>query len=254
MEPTLLLGTIFSIINAGIYFYVAYSLSKRRVIVPDARLAWIFFVVWWCAMAGNSLATGILNLIGAIGLTSLPLFLTFAQFNNLLLCVALCGLMYYLIYIFTGNKKVLVPLIIGYILCYLLLMYYYNVREPIGVSIHRWNVGIDYEQPRTGPFLTLLLILLVVPQILGSLAYFTLYFRVKETTQKYRVALVSWSIIVWFLSAFIASIFGLSEYDWWQILSKLIGLGAALMILMAYQPIDWIKNRLGVESIVEERS
>ena len=111
---------------------------------------------------------------------------------------------------------------------------------------------MNYQQQPTGPFFTLMAIMLVFPQIIGSLAYFTLYFRVKEPTQKYRVALVSWSIIVWFLSSFIASISGLSQYDWWQILSRLIGLGATLTILVAYQPLNWIKTRLGVSSIVEE--
>jgi hypothetical protein len=160
--------------------------------------------------------------------------------------------MYYLIYIFTGNKKVLAPLTIAYIVYYVLFMYYLNISIPVSVSINRWSVGVNYQQHPTGPFVTLMLILFVFPQIIGSLAYFTLYFRVKEPTQKYRVVLVSWSIIIWFLSSFIASISGLSQYDWWQILSRLIGLGATLTILMAYQPITWIKNRLGVSSIAEE--
>lgn len=252
MEPTLLLGTLFSIVSAGIYFYVGRSLSQRHVVSPDARLAWILFVVWWYAFAGTSLANAILNLLGAIGLTSLPLFLTFTQLEILAACVALYGLMYYLVYIFTGNKKVLAPLTIAYITYYVLFMYYLNVSVPVSVSIGRWSVGVHYQQQPTGPFFTLMAIMLVFPQIIGSLAYFTLYFRVKEATQKYRVALVSWSIIIWFLSSFIASISGLSQYDWWQILSRLIGLGATLTILMAYQPINWIKNHLGVSSIVEE--
>ena len=100
--------------------------------------------------------------------------------------------------------------------------------------------------------MTLIVILLIFPQVIAGIAYFTLYFSVKEVTQKYRVAVVSGSIIIWFLSAFIASISGLSQYDWWQIASRLIGLGATLAILMAYRPIPWIKQRLGVESIAEE--
>lgn len=251
-EPTLLFGTIFSIVSAGIYFYVGHSLSRRRVVLPDARIAWTLFVVWWYASAGVSFTSAMLNLVGAIGLTSLPIFLTFTQLNILAACAGFYGLMYYLSYIFTGNKKVLVPLTLAYIVYYGLLMYYLNVSNPIGVSIDRWSVNLDYQQEAVTPLAIFLAILLVFPQIIGSLAYFTLYFRVKEITQKYRVALVSWSIIIWFLSAFIASIAGLSQYDWWQILSRLIGLGATLTILLAYQPTNWIKNRFGVSSIGEE--
>ncbi len=43
-----------------------------------------------------------------------------------------------------------------------------------------------------------------------------------------------------------------SQQEWWQIVSRLIGLGAALAILLAYEPVRWIKHRLGVASITDE--
>lgn len=100
----------------------------------------------------------------------------------------------------------------------------------------------------------MVLVLLVFPQIIGGLAYFTLYFRVKDPAQKYRIALVAWSIIIWFASAFLASISGLAQFDWWQIVSRLIGLGAALATLMAYQPPGWIQHRLGRAVAAEENA
>ncbi len=251
-EPTLLFGTIFSFASAGIYFYVGRTLNRRRVISPDARLAWTLFVVWWYALAGTTFASGVLNLFGALGLTSLPLFMTFTQVSLLAICVALYGLMYYLVYLFTGNNKILSPLTIIYMAYYILLMYYVNLSTPVSVEIGRWSVTLKYQQQPTGPFVIVLLLLLVFPQIVGAVAYFSLYFRVKEVTQKYRVALVSASIVVWFSSSILASLSGLTQYDWWQIVSRLIGLGATLTILMAYRPANWIKQRLGVSSIVEE--
>jgi hypothetical protein len=252
LQPTLIIGAIFSLASAGIYFYVGHSLSRRHVASQDARLAWNLFVVWWYALAGTTLAGAVLSLLGALSITDLPLFLTFTQLNLLAICIALHGLIYYLLYLFTGSRKVLAPLTIFYIAYYILLTYYINSREPVSVLVGKWNTTLAYQQSLTGPFFAVILILLVVPQIIGAAAYFTLYFRVKEATQKYRVAVVSWSIIIWFLSAFIASISGLSQYDWWQITSRLIGLSATLAILMAYRPIPWIKQRLGVASIAEE--
>jgi hypothetical protein len=252
LQPTLIIGAIFSLASAGIYFYVGRSLSRRHVATQDARLAWNLFVTWWYALAGTTFAGGVLSLLGATGITDLPLFLTFTQVNLLTICVALHGLIYYLLYLFTGSRKVLAPLTIFYIVYYILLTYYINFLEPISVSVGKWSTTLKYQQSATGPFFTVVLILLVVPQVIAGIAYFTLYFRVKEITQKYRVAVVSWSIIIWFLSTFIASISGLSQYDWWQITSRLIGLSATLAILMAYQPIPWIKQRLGVASIAEE--
>jgi uncharacterized membrane protein HdeD (DUF308 family) len=98
----------------------------------------------------------------------------------------------------------------------------------------------------------ILIVLLLLPQIIGGLAYFTLYFRVSEVTQKYRILLVSWSIIVWFLSPIIALAGGLAQQDWWQLVSRLIGLVAALTILMAYLPPRRLKQRYGIISLPDE--
>jgi hypothetical protein len=195
-----------------------------------------------------------LSLLGAFGITNLQLFVTITQVNFLAICVALYGLMYYLLYLFTGNRRLLTPLTVFYIAYYALLVYWSQSSLPIGVKLGRWSATLNYQQQFTGPLFVAVLLLLVIPQIIGSMAYFSLYFRVKGTTQKYRILLVSWSIIIWFLSAFLASVSGLAQQDWWQIISRVIGLGAALTILMAYQPLGWIKRRFGVTSINEETS
>jgi hypothetical protein len=210
------------------------------------------FIVWWYALAGASFTTGIINLLGAIGQVDLPLFLAFSQVGLLALCVALCGLTYYFIYLFTGSRKALTPLIIFYLSSFTVLMYFVNSSDPTSISIKRWGVTMEYSQQPSGLMIALVVILLVFPQIIGGLAYFTLYFRVKDPTQKYRIAVVSWSILLWFLSSFLEPIAALSQYDWWQIFSRLIGLGVAFAILMAYQPPNWIKNRLGINAISEE--
>ena len=251
-QPTLLFGATLSALSAGIYYYVGRSLSQRRVAAPDARLAWNLFVVWWYALASSTLVGAVLSLLGAFRITELSLFITLTEFNLLAICVGLYGLMYYLLYLFTGNRRLLVPLTLFYIAYYILLVYYVQSRVPVGVNVGRWNAALEYQNPNSGPFFLIVLLLLVFPQILGSLAYFTLYFQVKTATQKYRILLVSWSIIIWFLSAFLASIAGIGQQDWWQVTSRLISLAAALTILLAYEPLPWIKRRLGVTSIVEE--
>jgi hypothetical protein len=177
---------------------------------------------------------------------------TINQVNLLAICIALFGLMYYLLYLFTGSRRLLVPLSLFYIAYYILIMYYVQAREPVAVVVGRWNASLQYAKPAEGPLFVAALLLLVFPQIIGSLAYFTLYFRVQTLTQKYRILLVSWSILIWFLSALLASIAGLGQQDWWQVTSRLIGLFASLAILLAYDPLPWIRRRLGVSSIAEE--
>jgi hypothetical protein len=251
-QPTLLFGAVLSILAASIYYYVGRVLSRRQLSSPDSRTAWQLFVVWWYALAATTFSGALLSLLGAFGFVGLALFTTFTLVNLLAICVGLFGLMYYLLYLFTGNRNLLTPVSVFYMAYYILLIYYVQASEPVRVAVERWRTALVYQNQLRGPLFVVVLLLLLFPQIIGSLAYFTLYFRIRNATQKYRILLVSWSIIIWFLTGFVASISGLSEADWWQIASRLIGLTAALAILLAYQPPDSIKRRWGVTSITEE--
>jgi len=251
-QITHLIGTLFSIASAAIYGYVAARLRQRTISNPGARLAWQLFSLWWYCLAATTLVSGLLHLLGAFNIVSLPPFVALTYVNILLICIALWGLLYYLVYLFTGSRRILVPLTIFYVLYYALLVYTITAGDPAGVEITRWTTQLVYAHPLTGPFFTLALVLLVFPQILASLAYFTLFFHVREATQRYRILLVSWCIILWFGSALVASVAGLSQEDWWQILSRLIGLGAAVGILLAYLPPEIIRRRFGIASIAEQ--
>jgi len=251
-HPTLLFSALFAVIVSVIYGYAGWLLSKRVISSPEAQKAWNLFTVWWYALGVTTLIGGLQNFLGAINLENLPVFLTAAYVNILVICVALWGLLYYLIYLFTGSSRSFTTLIVFYASYYVMLVYYITAGMPHDVNINRWSTSISYSQPQTGPFFGLVIALLLLPQILGGIAYFTLYFRVTSATQKYRVLLVSVSIIVWFLSPLVAVIGGLSQYDWWQLASRFIGLAAALTILAAYLPPRWIKERYGIISLSEE--
>jgi hypothetical protein len=252
IQSTLLFSALVALTAASIYAYVGWQLSQRIVASPQAKLAWGAFTVWWYGVAATTLIGGLLDLFGALGLTLLPLFVTATYINLLVICLALWGLLYYLIYLFTGRSQSLVPLAIFYVIFYTLIVYYITASVPEGILLERWDASVEYRARQTGPFFGLLIILLLLPQILGGFAYFTLYFQMNEATQKYRILLVSWSIIIWFLSPLLALVGGLAEQDWWQIASRLIGLAAALTILMAYQPPAWLKQRYGIISLQEE--
>jgi hypothetical protein len=251
-QSTLFIGTVFALIGGITYIFIGWWLSKRVVSSSGARLAWQAFTIWWFGLAATTLLGAFQNLLGALGHTELPLFITAQYVNTLVACIALWGLVYYLIYLFTGNSRALVPLSVFYMIYYILLIYYYTASVPNSVEIGRWNITLAYDNQLRGPFFVLLATLLLLPQIIGSLAYFTLYFRVSDVTQKYRVLLVSWSIIFWFLTPVIALVGGVMDKDWWQIISRMISLGTALVILMAYLPPRWVKERYGIVSLGDE--
>ena len=251
-QSTLLFSAFFALIAAGIYGYVGWRLSKRVISSSEARLAWGSFTIWWYGLAVTTLIGGFQNLFGLVGLTNLSLFVTAAYINILPACIALWGLLYYLIYLFTGNRRLLPPLAISYIIYYVLLVYYTTASIPDRVEVGRWSTTLINRTPLRGPFFVILAVLLFLPQIIGSIAYLTLYFRVTDVTQKYRILLVSGSIIVWFLSPYAALAGGLSQQDWWQFVSRLIGVAAAATILMAYLPPRWLKQRYGIISLSDE--
>lgn len=252
IQSTLLFSALFALIAAGIYTYIGWRLGKRVVSSSEARLAWVAFTVWWYGLAIVTFLNGLQNLFGAVGLTDLPLFVTASYLNLQVICIALLGLLYYLVYLYTGNQNSLWVLSVFYIVFYILLVYFTNVMVPNGVDVERWSTALSYGGAPSVAFTIVLIVMLIAPPVIGAFAYFMLYFRVTEITQKYRIFLVSWSIIIWFLSPVAAMAGGLSQQDWWELASRLIGLIAASTILMAYLPPRWLTERYGIISLSDE--
>lgn len=247
---TLAAAGVFALAAAAVYAYVGARLARRRV-SAEARRAAMMFSAWWFALAGTTALTGLQVLAAAAGVTALAPYQAIAHLNLLLVCIALAGLMHYLAYLFTG-RDLLVPLAALYGVLYVGLVFILAGAGAQGLEVHRWSVAIDYARPIEGTTRIALVALILVPQLLGALAYFSLYFRMREPTQRYRIALVSWSIIGWFGSALVASSSGLAQADEWQLASRAIGLLAALTILLAYHPPAFVRRRYGIVSITEE--
>lgn len=250
-SATLLASAVFSLLAACVYAYVGWRLSRRRV-TGEAAIAAGLFTVWWYALGLSTAISAALTAQVALGEPDVAFFAAGTYLNLLIITVALWGLLYYIVYILTGRTNVLWALTVFYVAYFALLVFFVTAGGPVGVQVERWRATLQYETPVTGPLYAIVVVLLVVPQILAAAAYGSLYFRVTDATQKYRVLLVSSSILVWFLSAFLAAASGLANVDWWQLLSRVIGLSAAVTILAAYNPPRWIKRRFGVRGIEED--
>lgn len=249
---TLVASAAFAFAAAGVYFIVGARLGARKV-SAESQLAATMFATWWFGLALVTATGGLQSIAGALGLVDLPVYLTLTLVNLLVLCVALLGLVYYLVYLFTGKRKALYPLAAFYLFYFALLLYFVLQSQPTGVDVKRWNVTLHYaNQVTSGPLFVAVVAGLLLPQILGALAYFTLYFRVQERALRFRILVVSWSIILWFGSVGVAAATGLSQDDAWQIVSRAIGLGAALAILIAYNPPGFLKRRFHLTAVGEE--
>lgn len=248
-QATLAAAAAFSVVSALVYFQVARVVAMRSV-SADASLAATGFRLWWAALAGSTLLGSLDELIAVFGEPPLGLLIAVGHISLALTCVALWGLLYYLLYLFTGRRRLWMPLAAFYAVYFFVLFGWLLGADATGVEVGRWSVDVSYAKDLADSVLWLpVLAFLLLPQILGSIAYFTLYWRVEERSQKFRVAVVSWSIIIWFGSAGVASLSEFGQEDLWQVTSRFIGLAAAGAILAAYRPPALLRRTLRVEAL-----
>lgn len=233
----LLTGLAFALGSAAMFTYVG-RMQMRRQVVGEARVALNLFAIWWYALGAVTFGGAVFNVIGHLGVRDVALWQVYTYLAIGGICLALWGLLYYLVYLFTGQTAWLPILSVFYVFVYVYVLYWVQVQIPNGIQVTEWSVQLSYAKPDTGILSFVILLVIVVPQILAGLAYFTLFFRVRERAQRYRIALVSWSIVGWFGSSVIAAFLpeAFRESDGWQVLQRLIGLTAAALIVMAYKP------------------
>src|SRR5688500_3594041 len=183
-SQTLLGSALFALVTSAIYVFVGYRLT-RRALPQSGKLAAAGFVAFWYGLAISSLAgaTGIQALLASVDALSLGLVLVLTQVSLLAISVALCGLLYYLVYLYTGWHRAWIPIAAFYLAFYAFLQYFIWDAGPVGIRNERWSVAVQYQKdienaPITDPYILALVIGLLVPQILASLAYLTLVFGV----------------------------------------------------------------------------
>jgi len=250
-EPTLGVSAGFAFVSAIIYVYVGVRFGRRQV-SGESKMAARMFALFWLGLAATTASGGILSLTGALGDPNLGVVSAATYMNVVVISAALMGLLYYLVYLYTGRKEILMPLVALYSTLGVTLALYIASSNPTGVLVSRWSVGLTYARPLTGPFVLIVVGLLILPQLIAALVYFRLYFRLHDPTQRFRVAVVSWSLILWFGIGLLAGGAGLSRFDWWQVASRGLGLGAALAILTAYYPPRWVKDRFGLTTVLDQ--
>jgi len=247
-STTLLAAAGFSLVSAAVYVFLGVRLGLREV-SPEGALPARMFAAWWLGLGSSTVMTGIMTLAGGLGFVNVDLFLVLTYLNVGLICVALCGLLYYLLYLYTGLRNILAPLAVFYLAYFVLLLLFLQYSHASGVDLKDWQVALHYDRQPGGVFLALVIGLLLLPQLLGGLAYLTLYFKARGPTQRYRIALVSLAILVWFGSPLLGLGAGVSNNVSWQLLTRFVSLAAAITILLAYYPPGWVQRKWGIVSI-----
>jgi hypothetical protein len=247
MDVPALINGLVALFGAGIYLFLGWRLAHRRVSAPS-RLPALQFALFWLGLAAVTLLGALLSLLAAFVLPPDALVVTFVHTEVLVLSAMLWGLLGYLTYLYTGRSYLLFWSTF-YAALYLILTYLITASRPSVVTVSQGTVGVQYATPFGGPLLFVLLALLIAPEFLGGVLYFTLAFRSRDPTVRFRVTLVSWSIILWFGIATLNPAALLGGGLAAELLSRSLGVGAAIGIFLAYYPPRVVRDRLGVTGI-----
>ncbi len=249
---TLAVSAAGSFLTAVLYLYIGHVLRQRQV-SAEARLANGMFVLWWQAIGGLGLLGVAILLVYITGSLPMWLYQTYITLVLLGIFVALWGLQFYLVYLYTGSRRSFVPLGVFYAVLFVGTMTLIEyLGRPDRIVDNGWALQTEPKFELGPAFGLAFTLILIGPQLVAAVAYARLFFKARDPTQRYRIALVTGSIIVWFGSGVVATGAQVSDELSYQLFSRLIGIAGALVIFMAYKPPNWIRQRFGIHSIDED--
>ena len=249
MSTTLILSTLGSLAASVLYVYIG-TVLRRRKVSDDVRLANTMFVVWWMALGGLGILSAALTTLYMLDLLPIWFYQAYVSLVLMDLFIALWGLQFYLVFLYTGSRRSFWPLSAFYGLlffgCLALLAW---VGPPDRITDNGFALQPEPETDFGPVFSIVFLLLIVGPQMMAAILYARLFRKTSDRTQRYRIAMVTTAILVWFGSSLVATALAANESLAWQLLSRLIGVAAALGILFAYKPPGWVRAKYQVHAI-----
>lgn len=248
-------------IASGIVYLLVGREVGRRPTTSEDHLAMRMFQAWWYGLAGLSVFTPLVAIMGALGWDTFSVMMILIQALLVVIFAAIAGLVYYLLYLYTGKRWVL-----GAVIPYFIIMIVWLEYILVTGDLAGWGVPPDGgsktfldssgERLETDPLQGLVFGLLVaVPPLLSAIAFFLLYFKATQAEQKYRIAMVSASLVLWFGSSLVGTVTGLSNdpdaQHTWRLINGSVALFASIAVLTAYRPPAWVRRRLDMQPPVE---
>lgn len=242
-----------ALVAAVLYFFVA-RLQAQRKVSAEARGPLRGFIIWWAGLGLLGLTTALFTFgpgTGSFGLAGARA-ITYTTFAGIF--VMLSGLVYYLLYLYTGSRGTVYVAAAFYSLLFLFMVWLVEAHAP--------HVGADHitgerafhlhEAPPAWASLGFG-VSLVLPPLAAAVAYFLLFFRTHDRTARYRIAMVSGGLVLWLGFSLMGTIArtatGESQGFGGQLTSQLLGVLSATLVLLAYDPPKFVQRRLGLRPI-----
>lgn len=222
-------------VAAGIFLAAGLNM-RRRSVSNDAETAVQLFSVWWLGLAIFAVAGASTDLTLALGINPFEVLLSFHYARIIALCIGLWGLMYYIAYVFTGRRTLLVPLAIFYALYYAVIVFFLTAGLPTAIEAEPWP-QVELAAPVLDAAAATLLLL--IPPIVAAATYLGLYLKTDDVSQRARILLVCVGTLVWFAGT-LARDTNLAA-AWMPLV---MGMLAAWAVAWAYAPPKWLAEKL----------
>jgi hypothetical protein len=236
---TLLLAALVHVVTAASFGAVGRAVLLRHS-SPDSRPAARAGALWWWSLGAYLAIQAALSLLAAVDRAPVGVFLAARVVTVPLLCLSVWGLTYHLVYLFTGSHRAAPLLTVLY--AGVAVAFYVASFSPLPQAVVTGPWVAELEGTGEGPLYQAVYLAVGVPPLLASLAYFSLLFRVKEPMQRYRVALLGGSILLWVGSGLVARLSGRGLAAFLTL--AVVGLGAAAAVFLAYHPPRALARRL----------
>lgn len=251
MSVTLLSSAVLSILAAFVLTWLGRVVSSRTGSTRGTQLAGSMFGLWWYALAASTAVSGFADLLVIFADAPLRLRVGLELVNLVAICMGLAGLLFYLVFLYTGRPIWFWPLTIFYALYCGTLLRTLMRWEPVGVAVGAWETSVVYARSASEATTLWLLFLLIGPQLLASLALFALSTRLPASASRVRLLVVATAIFAWFGSTFLAMAFGVSSNPVWEVVALFIPLSVGAGVLLVHRPPPWLERRMPPELAVE---
>ena len=244
--PTLLFQAGVQLVSAILYLWVGRTVIQRDV-EGEAKRANYLFAFFWISLGLVFLMVPLFTIPTQIlGYRDLAFAVTLLNLLLILIAAAVWGLVYFLVYLYTGSRRWFWPITIFYLALAVILVYLVAWINPTGFKD---DGTLQYSQQQfTGLPAIALGLMFSLPVVLAALAYGSLFFRVHDPTPRYRIGMVAGAFLIQFGWSTLSSVLQLqSKYPNSLALSlvgSLLAILAAVAILLAYRPPRAIRERL----------
>jgi hypothetical protein len=252
LQPTLLVAAGISLVVAGVYLFIGYRFLHRPGWEEHSRKAMRHFALWWAATGANILMAAAIYAVAAFGPTSFAAQLSYTVVQRLLLAASLYGLLYYLSFLLVGRVWPR-TLAVAYGLYFLLSAYSVFASNPQGVHVGQWRTDLAYAS--SVPLWTSAanLVFILVPILGGTLAGLAvaIFNRAIEPARRRRLGFVCGALTIWWTVAVLAGQREALGYESFQLINRIVGLVAAIVVLVTYEPravLGWMRARFHHET------